>query len=179
MTKKTGIWRFAGPLRIAALLTAGIYSLYYTYIWTFAWLGDTEDAYDFIDVISTDPLAPFQIIGGMFLSGTAIGAMVVIAYTSNKFLKGAYRDGFFDEVVTKTIKHIGYGLLLMWFGFTTTENIMPWLLTLRLEPELQEPLEWFPLDANIIFMIVGFVLILLSGAMDEAREIDADNKQFI
>jgi len=28
-------------------------------------------------------------------------------------------------------------------------------------------------------MIVGFVLILLSGAMDEAREIDADNKQFI
>jgi len=179
MAKKTGIWRFAGPLRIAALLTAVIYGLIYIYIWTLAWLGDTEDAFDIIDIVSTDPLTPIQIIGSMIFSGMAIGSIIMIALTANRFLKGAFRDGFFDASVARTLKHLGYGLLLFWLGFILSENVMPWLLTLNLESEFQETIEWFPLDANIVAMIVGFVLILLSGAMDEAREIDADNKQII
>jgi len=179
MTKKTGIWRFAWPLRIAVIFTAGIYGLIYIYIWTLAWRGDTEDAFDLIDVVSTDPLTPVQIIGSMLLSGLAIGSMIMIAFTANRFLGGAYRNGFFDVRVAKTIKHLGYGLLLYWLGFILSENLMPWLLTLHFEAEFQEPIEGFLLDANIVALIVGFVLVLLSGAMDEAREIDADNQQFI
>jgi len=179
MKKKTGIWRFAGPLRVAALLTAAIHVFYYLYIWTLAWLGDTEEVFDFVDIISTAPLKPMQIVGSMTLSGVFIGSVLMIALTTNSFLKGASRNGFFDARVAKTLKHLGYGLLLFWLGLSISDSLMPWLMTLNFDPELRESIEWFPLDSDIIALIVGFVLILLSGAMDEAREIDDENKQII
>lgn len=179
MTKKTGIWRFAGPLRITALVTAAIYGAFYALIWALAWFGETEAAFDFVDVISEEPLTPLQIIGGMICTGLAFGAMVMIAITANKFLKTAYREGFFEAGVARTLKQLGYGLILFYVGLMLSENLMPWFLTKNLAPELQEEIEWFLLDPNLVALLVGFVLLLLSGAMEEARAIDEDNKQFI
>lgn len=179
MVKKTGIWRFAGPLRITALLTAIIYGLLYAVIWSLAWLGETEIVYDLVDVASQEPLTALQVIGGMICTGLAFGAMVLIAIAANKFLKTAYRNGFFEAGVARTLKHLGYGLVLFYIGLMLSENFMPWLLTKNLNTELREEIEWFLLDPNLVALLVGFVLLLLSGAMDEAREIDADNKQII
>lgn len=179
MPRKTGIWRFSGPLRVLAILMAVIYGAYYLYVWSFALAGDTEDAFDFIDVISTEPLTLIQIAGGMVFSGIAIGAMVLIAIIANRLLKSTYRDGFFKSGVSKTLKQLGYALVLFWLGMILAENFMPWLLTKNLTPELREEIQWFLLDANLVALLVGFVLILVSGAMDEARAIDEDYKQII
>lgn len=179
MRKKTGIWRFSGPLRILVILMAVIYSAYYLVVWGLALAGDTESAFDFVDVISTEPLNFIQIIGGIIFSGIAIGSMVVIAIIANRLLRSTYRDGFFEAGVAKNLKQLGYALALFWLGMILAENFMPWLLTKNLDVELREEIEWFLLDPNLIALLVGFVLIVLSGAMDEARMIDQDNKQII
>lgn len=179
MQNKPKIWRFAGPLRFLVLAMVSIYSLYFCMIWALAWLGETEAAFDFVDVASTAPLKHWQIIGGMICSGVAFGAMGVIAFAANRFLKLTKRDGFFINDAAKACRHMGYGLILFWVGLILWENFMPWIITHNLPEEQQEEIIWFLLDPNIIALLVGFILILMAQAIDEARAIDEDNKQII
>ena len=179
MDKRTIMWRFSGPLRVLVTLTAVIYVAFYVTIWAFALLGKTELAYDFVDVVSTEPLSLTQIIFGMIFSGIAIGSMVLIAVIANSLLKFTRQYGFFKVSVAKNLNQLGYALILFWLGMMLTDNVMPWLLTKNLALELREEIEWIPLDANIIALLVGFVLILLSETINEARLIDEDNKQII
>ena len=179
MKKRTGIWRFSVPLRVTALITALFYGPLFVVIWVMAWTGHTEAAFDFVDVTSSAPLTALQKVGGMFCSGMAVGALVLISITSNNFLKTTHKDGFFEASVSRTLKHLGYGLIMFYAGLMLWENFMPWLMTKNLAPDLQEEINWILLDLNIVALLVGVVLLLLSGAIDEAREIDADNKQII
>ncbi len=180
--KRTGIWRFSGPLRITALITAAFYSLVYVIMWASAWLGHTAMVFDYaevdVDLVVNAPLTPLQLIGGMFSTGLFIGSMLLIALTANRFLRIAYREGFFEAGVARTLKHLGRGLVLFYLGLFL-DNFSPWLITKNLPPELQKEFNLMVLDPTLVALIAGFVLLLLSTAMNEAREIDTDNKQFI
>lgn len=177
--KRTGIWRFAGPLRILAFILAALYTVYYFIVWGTALTGDTELAFDLMDIVATDPLSPIQIIGGMISTGVAIGSIVLIVFTLNRLLKLTYKDGFFQEGVAETIRRLGWALNLFWLGLYLVDSILPWLLTKNLAPDLQLEAEWIPIDDGLIALFVGFVLLLVADAMKQAREIDEDNKQFI
>jgi len=103
----------------------------------------------------------------------------MIAFSSSKFLKTAYRNGFFESGVSQILRRLGYGMVIFYCSILMIDYVLPWIITKNLAPELQVELEWFPLDATIVALLVGFILLILSGAMEEAREIDTDNKQFI
>lgn len=179
MTQKGGIWRFSGVLRVLAIAMAMIYGFYYFLIWGLALAGEFEAAYDFIDLESEISLELWQIICGFLFSGVAIGAMVVIALAASRFLKVSKQDGFFIEAASKACRLMGFGLIGFWAGMLLTENFLPWIMTRNFPIAEQEEIEWFLLDLNYIALLVGVVFMLMSRAMDEARVIDADNKQFI
>jgi hypothetical protein len=179
MMKKTGIWRFAGPLRITAILLAALYGVLFLIIWGVALVGSTELVFDMIDLERDDPLEWWQFLGGFICSGIAILAIILIAITVNRLLKRTKKDGFFEAGVAETLRRLGWAMILFWLGLYLVDSIMPWLLTLKLEPAARIELDWFPLDDGVIALLVGFVLLLVSQAMHEAREIDADNKQII
>jgi len=53
MAKRSGIWRFSGPLRITANITAGIYIFYFLLTWGLALAGETELAFDWAQALSS------------------------------------------------------------------------------------------------------------------------------
>jgi len=177
--KRTGIWKFAIPMRIVGFLLGALYLLYYIIIWGTALTGNTELAFDLFDIVSTAPLSPVQIAGGMFCTGVMIGAVVLIVFILNRLLKMTYNEGFFQEGVAETIRKLGWALILFWLGLFLSDSILPWLLTKNLPSDLHIEAEWIPLDDSLIALFVGFVLLLVADAMVQARAIDEDNKQII
>lgn len=177
--KRTGIWKFAMPIRVLGFLLAIAYTLYYFILWGTAWAGDTELAFDLFDIVSTDPLTPVQITGGMICTGIMVGAVVLIVFILNRFLKLTHKEGFFQDGVAETLRKLGWALILFWLGLFLSDSLLPWLLTKNLPQEIRIEAEWFPLDDGLIALFVGFVLLLVADAMVQAREIDEDNKQFI
>lgn len=179
MSNRDGIWRFAGPLRWLTIIMVGIYSLLFTLSLVGALFGFTEPIFGWIDIVSTEPLALWQIAFGAMCLSVVCLAMIVIAIASNRLLKQSYRFGFLQEGTSQGLKQLGWGLILLWLGFILAENFMPWALTVNLPEDQQKDIIWFILDPNLIAMLVGFVLLLLSDVVEEAREIDAENKQII
>ncbi len=179
MSQKGGIWRFSGVLRGFALALALIYGLFYLLTWGAALVGETEMAFDFVDIDSTAPLALWQIIGGIICTGIAIGAVIMICLAASHFLSMTKRDGFFIVGAAKACRRMGQGLIAFWLGMLLTENLLPWIMTQGLAAQAQEEIDLFLLDTNFIALLVGVVLLLMAEAMDQARVIDQDNKQII
>lgn len=168
-----------GPMRFLVIISAAIHALFYCVVWGYAFSGNTKLVFDFIDIDSTAVLTPLQFFGGVISSGVVIIAMCVVAMGANRLLKCTYKNGFFQDGVSRDLKIIGYGMILFWLGLILADDVMPWILTWYLEAGDRKEIEWFPLDPNIIALFVGFILILVSSAIEDARMIEAENKQFI
>ncbi len=179
MSQKGGIWRFSGVLRGLAIFLAILCGVLYLYTWGAALAGDTELAFDFADVYSTAPLDAWQIIGGIICSGIAIAAVIMICLAAARFLSVTKRDGFFIVGAAKACRRMGQGLIVFWVGMVLVENFMPWIMTRNFAVDERIEIEWFLLDLSFIFLLLGVVLLLMAGAMDQARVIDQDNKQII
>ncbi|MGB0908188.1 MAG: hypothetical protein ACPGVT_11900 [Maricaulaceae bacterium] len=158
---------------------AALYVVMFLLAWGLALLGATELVFDIADIESEAPLAMWQLLSSAICTGVMIGAVAMIAWAANRFLKVTYRNGFFIEGAAKACLRMGQGLTLFWLGLLLTESFMPWILTYNFPPAEKAGIEWFVLDAGFIALLAGVVLILMAQAMDEARAIDADNKQII
>lgn len=178
MVQKSKIWRFSGVLRVFALVMASLYLFVGVMMWAAVFLGKTEHVFTFIDIKSTAPLEPWQIILGIAFTSVLIGAYIVICLAANQFLKASKRQGFFIQEVITACRKLGYGLLLYWFGLVLKENFMPGVLTFNFPEDSRRVLYWIP-TAHYVVLLAGVILLLMSQAMQEAREIDSDNKQII
>jgi len=181
MTRKSGIWRFSGVLRVVALVLATIYALASIVVLVAAYLaftGDTQLLFLVIDQNSTAPLEPWQIILTVLIMFYHMGTFIFLCLAANQFLKASKRAGFFIGEVITACRKIAYGLMLYWFGLNLYENYIPGILTHNFPEDQQLIILWTPLDHYVI-LLVGVILLLMAQAIQEARDIDSDNKQFI
>lgn len=176
---RSGLWRFAGLLRLTTLAMAFVYSASFAAIWVAAIMGNTMPAFDLMDIENDAPLSAWQIAYGCATSALVCGAMIIIALAANRFLKTSYRKGFFDATIAQTLRRIGYGLGLFYLGVVLIDNSLSWMLTYNLPADQREPIDWVIFDPNLIALLAAFILILLSDAITQARNIQADNAQFI
>ena len=178
MTQKSKIWRFSGVLRGGALIMASLYLLVGVMMWAAVFFGITEHVFTFININSRAALEPWQIILGIAFTSVLIGAYIVICLAANQFLKASKREGFFIEEVIAACRKLAFGLMLYWLGLILKENIMPGMLTFNFPANEQREIIWYP-TAHYVVLLVGLILLLMAQAMEEAREIDSDNKQII
>lgn len=179
MTQKSKIWRFSGAFRIFALVLAFLYGSYGVGTCIFAFFGDTELVFYFVDINSTAPLDPWQIALGLVFMSVHIGAFIYLCLAANQFLKASKHEGFFIEEVITGCRKLGYGLMLYWLGLILIENFMPGILTYNFPLGEQIEIFWWDFVDHYVLLIVGVILLLMAQAMQEARDIDSDNKQFI
>ena len=179
MTQKSKIWRFSGAFRIFALVLAFLYGSYGVSTCIFAFFGDTELVFYFVDINSTAPLDPWQIALGLVFMSVHIGAFIYLCLAANQFLKASKHEGFFIEEVITGCRKLGYGLMLYWLGLILIENFMPGILTYNFPLGEQIEIFWWDFVDHYVLLIVGVILLLMAQAMQEARDIDSDNKQFI
>lgn len=181
MVQKGRIWRFSSVLRGVALVLATVYALSTILVLWVAYLaftGNTELFFFFIDQNSTAPLEPWQIILTVLIAFYHISTFIFLCLAANQFLKASKSAGFFIEEVIRACRKIGYGLMFYWLGLNLYENYIPGILTHNFPADEQLGILWTPIDHYVI-LLVGVILLLIAQAIQEAREIDSDNKQFI
>lgn len=178
MSQKSGIWRFSDVLRGFALIMASLYLFVGVVMWAAVFFGETEHVFTFIDINSAAQLEPWQIILGIAFTSVLIGAYIVICLAANQFLKASKREGFFIEEVITACRKFAYGLMLYWLGLVLKENFMPGVMTFNFPEDARRVIHWIP-TAHYVVLLAGVILLLMSQAMVEAREIDSDNKQII
>lgn len=176
--KKGGIWRFSGILRGFALILAPLYILAGVMGWGAVAFGETGPAFLFAEIESNAPLEPWQAVLGAAFTAVLISAYIVICLAANQFLKASKCEGFFIAEVITACRKLGFGLMLYWVGLLLKENILPGVLTFNFPGDGQREIIWYP-TAHYVLLLVGVILLLMAQAMQEAREIDSDNKQFI
>ena len=179
MVQRSKIWRFSGLLRWVALVMATLYGVVHIMSWVIVYFEGTGIIFEYyVDRKSSAPLEPWQIIWGIVFSSVLTGAYIYICLAANQFLKTSRHAGFFVEEVITACRKLGYGLMLYWLGLILIENFMPGVMTFNFPEDERVAIEWVPLDHYVI-LLVGVILLLMAQAMEEAREIDSDNKQFI
>jgi len=178
MAQKSRIWRFSGALRVIALVLAALYAFTFIITWIGVFIGDTELIFFYIDIDSTASLEPWQISLGILFMAVHTGTFIFICLAANKFLKASKREGFFIEETITACRKLAYGLMAYWIGLLLIENYLPPVLTSNFPKDERIELIWFTIDYYGI-LLVGFILVLIAQALDDARKIDSDNKQFI
>ncbi len=179
MVKKDGFWKLSLPLRILLGLCALLYSGFFLVAWAMALMGDTSLVFDIVDIYEAHPLTPLQIVLGMICFAVVVVSVIMIFLAANDLLVRMRRDGFFAKGIARGVKRLGYGVILFWVGMILVEEFYGWILTWNLPEDDRIPFEWIPFDMTIIFLLIGVVLLLMSQALREAREIDQENKQII
>ena len=181
MVQRSKIWRFSGFLRGVALVMAALYGLSSIAVLVMAYMaftGNTQPIFYLIDYTSTAPLEPWQIILTVLIVFYHIGTYIFLCLAANHFLKASKCAGFFIEEVITACRKIAYGLMLYWFGLNLNENYIPGILTDNFLDDEQLGILWIPVEHYVI-LLVGLILLLMAEAIQEARNIDSDNKQFI
>ena len=69
--------------------------------------------------------------------------------------------------------------MLYWLGLISIDNFMPGILIYNFPLGEQIEIFWWDFVDHYVLLLVGVILLLMAQAMQEARDIDSDNKQFI
>lgn len=192
MKERSKVWKLAGPLRFLIVTMVGLYCCFFVFVWGAAFFGHTHGVFELVNVdtnsLSCEPIATienhpslkfWQMSFGILCAFIAIIAMVTMAVAANKLLKQLYKYGFFKSGIAKGLKQLGFGLILFWVALLLNENFLPWALTANLNEDHRREMILFIIDPNLFALLAGFLFILLSDAIDQARQMDAENKQII
>jgi len=175
------LWRFATPLRWVANLTLVAYGIYLTCILLGPYFGEPELAYKFVRLEDLGPVTLWK----LFIIDLCCAALFYGVYktirSANRFVKATQKEGFFIEGVARMCQEMGAGLLIYWIAATVRMNFIPYLL----DPErgIMEDGAFLPLGLinahTFLVLLIGIVLLLVSRAMEAARMVVHENKQFI
>ncbi|MEE9272989.1 MAG: hypothetical protein V3U57_06975 [Robiginitomaculum sp.] len=178
--KNIEIWRLSLPLRVLLGIFVVLDSIEFIKIFGSALIfDDTTLLYGMIDLNISKPLALWQVLLSMLFLGIALIAIWLVFLAVNQFFSISRRNGFFVTGAIKTLRRMGFSLILLWVGMALMETTLPWVLTYKIPPMEHAKISWLPFDTDMITLLIGFVLLLMASALNEGRTIDDENKQII
>lgn len=72
----------------------------------------------------------------------------------------------------------GY-LIAFWVVLTVISRVMPFPMMSGIAPEDQPEVDWIPLDLDLILLVLGIVMLGVSGTMRKAAAIEQENSEFL
>jgi len=181
MTQIEGIWRVATPLRWIANLTLVAYGIYLACVIMGPYFGEAELAYTFVRLENLGPVALWKLLIIDLCCVALFYGVYKAVRAANRFISLTQKNGFLIDGVALMCEGMGIGLLIYWLAATVRRNFIPYLL----DPDrgIMEEGAFLPLgllNAHMfLILMIGIVLLLVSRAMETARIVAHENKQFI
>jgi hypothetical protein len=164
--------------QIAMILSLGYYTLTLMLAWILALLGNGEVVWDAFDLpIQSTPPALWTLIIGVLFTMFALFSLGLAYWSLNGILKGGRQQDFLQ--LAQRLRQTAFGLFGFWLGYNMLSGLMPYLLSLSLEPPLDAAIDWDPLDIDIVFAIIAIALLAISQTLNRAWEAEEENKHFL
>jgi len=173
-------WWFYRALRIAAAIMTLMASLAIALMAVTALMDDTEILADFMDCDTK--------IGNLNIAAkTGIVAVTLFALLTfwrlfrsiNRFLKYAQKRELFLDSAEEALARMGRAMIMLYFVFLSFDILIPMLVTPQEVYENSVDFIGAFVDLNVLTLLIGIVLIALSGALREGRAAQDELKQIV
>lgn len=156
--------------------------IYYVFVFGYIWIGqllglhnEIWDAFDF-PIQATSPPA-WTLVVGLAITGFALFALAS-AYRGAWIILGGGPDQDFRNL-GKNLRRVAWGLLGFWLGYNLISGAMQYLIVIGV-PDLNGfEFGWDPLDLDIVFAIIGVVLLAISQTLERAWLAEEETKHFL
>jgi len=140
--------------------------------------GNLAPVYLMVDLPADLPVAQHWAIGvtGMFFT-FGLAALGLIFWTAHRMMAQAARANFL--YLATHLKWCAWALICFWVSYALVMGALPRVLLASLPLKVWPPLDWFPIDPEITFLIIAFPLLAISRALKRAAVIEEENSQFL
>ncbi len=172
-------WVYRG-LRIVAAITTILLTAVVVGAVILALAGDTQLLADLLETesgnlkLSTVAQVSLTIAG--LLCALAFGLLFA---SINRLLKHAEQGELFLESATKALSRMGFALILLYLTMLCFEVLLPALIEPAPMSENIVDLLFSAFDFNALILLMGAILIALSGALREGREFQDELRQIV
>ncbi len=164
--------------RAAMTLSLAYYTLTFGYIWIGQLLSFHNEIWEVFDfpVQPTSPPA-WTLIIGLLITAMALWSLAN-AYRGGWVILSAGPEQDFRDL-GKNLRRIAWGLLGFWVGYNVISGVMQYLIVIGLTDLDGFEFGWDPLDLDIVFAIIGVVLLAISQTLERAWLAEDETKHFL
>lgn len=140
--------------------------------------GDLSGVQELMEREINHPLTPWQIALGAVLLTVAVAPLLMAFWSAHRFFRHFTRAEIFAGGMERTVRSLGWSLVLYWLMDWLTDLAAIPLVTAT-DPSGVQVEFGISIDETIALPIVGIILILIARALAEARRIDEDSKLIV
>ncbi len=166
-------------IRVMMLVLFCIYSADIISGWVFAVLQDRGLLADQLDFDFDQQPETWQLVVGFALDLLHLASMAAVFWSVHCFFIHFSRDQFFDQVTTTTIYRLGWSLFFVWFSIFFSDLMHLILIDPPETGERVSAIDFLPIDTEAIFLFLGLVFVAMAIILDEARQVDEENKEIV
>ena len=162
----------------AMTLSLAYYTLTFGYIWLgqlFGLHNEIWDVFDFPVQASSPPI--WTLIIGTMVSVFALLSLGS-AYRGAWSILGGGVGQDFRGLATK-MSRLAWGLIGFWAGYNVLSGALQYLIVINLASTDGFDFGWDPLDFDIVFAIVGVVLLAIAQTLERAWVAEDETKHFL
>lgn len=164
------------------LMMVGLYCAYLTVIalsWGFALRGDLEMLVDWIEYDVNERPETWRLVAGFMVDLLPLASLAGVFWSVHRFFLLFNRDQYFDFATIRTIYRLGVWLILTWLSIFFSELLHLLLIEPADPDERVSAIDFLPIDFETIFLFLGLVFVAMAGILDEARQVDEENKEIV
>ena len=164
--------------KTAMLLSFAYYSLTVSYAWLGQMLGVHNgiwETFGFPEQAFSPPL--WFLLLGCIIGGGTLASLGIAYWAARGILVGGAAQDFL--LLAKNLRRVAWGLIGFWLGYNLMVGALPLLLAVSVDFAGDAVVEWDPLDIDIVFAIMGIVLLAIAQTLGRAWEAEHENQHFL
>jgi drug/metabolite transporter (DMT)-like permease len=164
--------------RLAMVASFIYYSVTLGVFWVAAFLGDQNRFWQFLEFPENLPMPPIWTYwAGILMSLIALSGLAFSYLSIERIFRSDLRQNFL--LLSRAFKNTSLGIMAFWLGYNLITGLLPVLFALHLQQDQHPPLDWDPLDTDIILLIIAIAMFAISKALHHAWIFEDENKHFL
>ncbi len=171
---------FYRPLRVVAAIMTAFVGIAISATIVTALIGDLEMLNDFVEMESEiTSLSNTAKVGLGLINIFALLTFWLLFSSIRTVLIYAERNELLQDSAEKALMKMGYAMLMLYFVFMSTDILIPILADPSSIYENLINFFVYLIDLNALTLLIGMVLMALSGALREGRIVRDELKQIV
>jgi len=167
-------------IRMMMVGMLGAYLMIITLSWSFAlFWRDTELLVDWIDYDFSGQPETWRLVVGFLVDLLPVVSVASVFWSVHQFFVLFDRNQYFDFTTIRTIYRLGLWLILVWFSIFSSELVHLFVIEPIDPDERISAVDFVPIETEAIFLFLGLVFVAMAGILDEARQVDEENKEIV
>ncbi|QBF32295.1 hypothetical protein [Thalassococcus sp. S3] len=140
--------------------------------------GDVAPILDMVELPPDIPQPPnWALLGLIGLCCLALANLGIVYWRFHRVLRSAGQNQF--DLLARELRTSGIALIFFYILFLMIFRFMPFALVWGVPSEEQPTIHWLPINLDIVFLIIGLVLLALASSFRRAAEVDDENRHFL